>query len=282
MSNRSCLAFSVRVVALMLTLVCPFTTVSAARGADAASNQDTFIQVLFGDLPDSEGVDANQDGALTVADVLLLERLLFAGTVADLAPHAVGDQLVYRVTDPLGNVTTETTTVTSSDAEGNFILDDLQVDGQKVVVHQTYFYVDMVSHLVATGGTLVTDPAVATITTCNPALLQLQVPVIAGQMYATTSQCDVRFISNNVDVGFIDRTDTFTPKEVLDSYSVLAGTFGPVVHISGTTNSGGSLENDEIYLTPGVGAILRLQIFTGQTYRHELVSGTIGGQPVGQ
>jgi len=275
-------AFSVRVVTPMLTLVCLFTMTSAVRGAEAASSQDTFIQALFGDLPASEGVDANQDGALTVADVLLLDRLLFAGTVADLAPHTKGDQLVYRVTDPLGNVTTETTTVTSSDPGGAFVLDDLRVNGQQVIVHQTYFYIDMVSQLVATGGTDVTVPAIATVTTCAPALLQLLVPVIAGQMYSTTSHCDVKFTSNGVEVGTIDRTDSFAPQEVVDSLSVAAGTFDSVVHISGTTNSGGSLEADEIYLAPGVGAILRLQVFSGQTYRHELVSGTIGGQPVGQ
>src|SRR5438552_467264 len=85
---------------------------------------DTLIGVLFADLPPSDGLDANGDGALTVADLLLVDLpprptttptetpsvtptptetstptplgLLFAGTVADLVPHAIGDQLVYR------------------------------------------------------------------------------------------------------------------------------------------------------------------------------------------
>jgi hypothetical protein len=62
---------------------------------------------------------------------------------------------------------------------------------------------------------------------------------------------------------------------------VPAGTFNSVVHISGATNQGGQLETDEIYIAPGVGIILQLQTFNGQTYTHELSSGTIGGHPVG-
>jgi hypothetical protein len=207
--------------------------------------------------------------------------VLFVGTVADLVPHALGDRLVYQVTDPLGKVTTETTTVTSSDPGGAFIVDDERLDGQQTILHQTFFYTDLISQLVIAGGTDVTNPLIAASTTCDPDLLQLKVPVIAGQMYSTTSTCTVRLISSGVEVGTINRTDTFTPKEVLDSYPVAAGTFEHVVHISGTTNSG-QLELDEIYLAPGVGTILRLQVFSGQVYRHELVSGTIGGQPVGQ
>ncbi len=38
----------------------------------ATPTQATFIEVLFGDLPPSPGDDANGDGALTVADLLLL------------------------------------------------------------------------------------------------------------------------------------------------------------------------------------------------------------------
>ena len=271
---------------MLTALVCLFMAMSAASVLAVASSQDTFTQVLFGDLPNSDGVDANLDGALTVADILLLgpslpSGVLFAGTVADLAPHAFGDRLVYEVKDPLGKVTTEITTVTNTGPGGAFILEDKRLDGQQVILDQTFFYIDMVSQLVITGGTDVTNPLIASSTTCDPELLQLKVPVIAGQMYSTTSSCIVRLISSGVEVGTMDRVDTFTPKETFDSYPVKAGTFEHVVHISGTTNSG-QLELDEIYLAPGVGAILRLQVFSGQTYQHELVSGMIGGQPVGQ
>ncbi|MEI4920926.1 hypothetical protein Q8G81_35815, partial [Klebsiella pneumoniae] len=36
------------------------------------AQQDALIQTLFGDLPPSADLDANHDGALTVADILLL------------------------------------------------------------------------------------------------------------------------------------------------------------------------------------------------------------------
>jgi hypothetical protein len=205
---------------------------------------------------------------------------LFTGTVAQLVPHGVGDQLVYRVTDPRGKVSTETTMVTSSDAGGAFVIDYQEVDSrQKTLAHELQSYTDTGSQLFFNGFTdLFYTPH--TRTTCSPPLLRLTTPLVAEQTFSTTVQCDVRFTASGVFIGYVSRADTFTPKEVVDSLTVPAGTYTQVVHISGTTSQSGELETDEIYIAPGVGAILRLATFSGETYRHELISGTVGGLPV--
>ncbi len=192
----------------------------------------------------------------------------------------MGDRLVYRVVEPLGEVTTETTTVISSDAGGAFVIDYQQVDShQTVFAHERQSYTDTGSQLHFQG---FTDLVYNTRTTCSPPLLRLTTPLVAEQTFSTTVQCDVRFADSGVFIGFVTRSDTFTPKDIVASLTVPAGTYTDVVHISGTTNQSGELESDEIYFKPGVGAILRLATFSGQTYRHELISGTIGGVPVGQ
>lgn len=243
----------------------------------ATPNQEALIQVLFGDQPGMAGLDANHDGALTVADILLLGPL-FDGTVSQFVPHAMGDRLVYRVTDPLGNVTTDTTLVTSGGTVGPFVVDDREVNAQQQAVrHELQTYNDTGLQLFFTSGT---DFVRNLKTACSPPLLRLSMPVIAGQTFSTTTRCEVRLVSSNLFVGFIDRTDTFTPIELVDSLTVPAGTFTQVVHIHGRTNLSGDFETDEIYFAPGVGAILQLQTSGAETTRHELIDGTIGGLPV--
>lgn len=257
--------------ALLALLAYPY----APRPALAATpSQETLIQALFGDSPATESLDANGDGAVTVADIV---GLLFAGTIAEFVPHAVGDQLVYRVTDPMGTVTTETTLVTSSDVGGAFVVDDQEVNGQQIKKHETQSYTDTGSQLFFGGGT---DVLRDLRTACTPPLLRLTTPVVAGQMFSTTVQCEVRIVSRDIFVGFINRTDTFTPIDLVDSVTVPAGTYTQVVHISGTTNLSGDLETDEIYIAPGVGVIKQLSIAGGQTTKHELSVARIGGPPV--
>ncbi|MFI5394792.1 MAG: hypothetical protein ACHQ9S_04595 [Candidatus Binatia bacterium] len=276
--SRSRSALGTKVVALMLALLSCALAPTVARPALASPIQQTMIQVLFADLPAADGVDANHDGVLTVADIV---GLLFAGTIADLVPHAVGDQLVYRITDPLGGITTETTTATSSDAGGAFVIDDKEVDDhQQVITHEQQSYTDTGSQLLFNS---FTDLVNHTNTICNPPspLLRLITPLVAGQTFSTTVNCSV-YLSSGVYVGFVPRTDTFAPKEVVDSLTVNAVLYTNVIHVSGTTNQSGDLENDEIYFAPGVGPILQLSTSGGYTTRHELIGGTIGGHPVGQ
>ena len=301
-------------IRLLVLLACAYTA-GAAWSALAALTPDTLIAALF----DGEGyraeLDVNGDQLLTVADVLFLEvphvptgtptvtptvtitptpsptgtatpsptptGVLFTGTVAQLVPHAKGDQLVYRVTDPTGKVTTETTTVTSSDPGGAFVIDDQQVDGTKVIKHETQSYTDTGSQLFFVGGTDALHPfPPGSSTTCNPSLLRLTLPVIANLPYSTTSVCTVVLIPSGAFVGNIDRIDAFTPIEVFDMYTVRAGTYANVVHISGSTSLSGDVQTDDIYIAPGVGPILDVTMANGKSNRRELTGGTIGGQPV--
>jgi len=260
---------------LLALLTCACAPIPARAATPRA---DTLIQVLFGDLPNADGVDVNGDGALTVADVLPVERVLFTGTVADLVPHAVGDQLMYRVTDPAGRVSTETITVISLDAEGVFVVDDRLVDGdQRALVHFTQSYTDTGSMLLS-GST--TDLLRNIRTVCNPPLLRLTTPVVAGQTSSVTVDCEIRTITPDVLIGSLKRTDAFTPVDIVDTLTVPAGTFSRVLHITGRTDFSGEHEADEIYIAPGVGAIVQLSTLRRQTTRHELIGGTIGGVPV--
>ncbi len=267
-----------RTCALLVLLACPATRASA----QAPPNQGTLIQTLFGDLPHVDGVDANGDGAVTVADIFLLPPPpLFVGTIEELVPHAVGDQLVYRIIDPdpRVHVGTETTLVVSTDAAGGFVLDDQLVRDQVVRRHEQQSYVDTGTQLFFGGTDMVTVAGLVR-TTCNPPLLQLMVPVVAGQTFSTHVQCVVRRVSDGLFIGTVDRTDTFTPIDIVASLTVPAGTYTQLVHIRGTTKQDDQLEIDELYIAPGVGIILQLQTIGEQTTQHELSGGTIGGLPV--
>jgi hypothetical protein len=262
----------------------------------AATSLDTLIQVLFGGLPVSQGVDANRDGALTVADVVVLAvpatptptpnptltptpaGLLFVGVVSDLLPHAIGDQLIYQVTDPMGAVTKETTEAVSSDPGGAFVIDDEEVDSMQLFrKYELQSYTDTGTELLFDG---YTDELADLIVTCSPPLLRLVTPLIAGQSFSSTIHCSVALLGGT-PIGYLDRTDAFTPIDIVDSVEVPAGTFTHVIHIRGSTQiEGYEPETHEIYFAFGVGPILDLKTAGGQTTRSELVSGTIGGVPV--
>ena len=83
-------------------------------------------------------------------------------------------------------------------------------------------------------------------------------------------------------VGTVNRTDTFTPIEIVESLTVAARTYTHLVHISGSTNVNGDIEDDEIYIAPVTGALLQLSTVGTGTTRHELIGGTIDGHPVVQ
>jgi hypothetical protein len=110
--------------------------------------------------------------------------------------------------------------------------------------------------------------------------LRLTTPIVVGQTSSMTVVCEVRTINPDVLIGYLNRTDTFTPTEIVDSFTVPAGTFTGVLHLVGNTTLSGAREVDEIYIAPGVGAIVQLATFRTQTTKHELISGTIGGLPV--
>jgi hypothetical protein len=295
---------------LLALLALPYLLEPPRPTLAATPSREALIPVLFGE-PDPGGLDANGDGVLTVADIILLgpdsiptptstptstpsptvtatatvsptpTGLIFTGGIMDLLPHGQGDQLVYRVIDPTGKlVGTETSQVLSSDTSGAFVVDDQEIDThQKVVKHEVQSYTDTGTQLLFYS---YSDMLNNVRTVCDPPLLRLTTPLIAGQTFSTSVRCSVYLVSSGIWIGYTDRTDTFTPVERLDSYTVAAGTFSNVVHISGATNQGGTPESDEIYLAPGVGPILQLQTFTDQTTTYELTDGTVGGVPVGR
>jgi hypothetical protein len=271
-----------RLACALLVLLAVTVALVFGRGVLAATTSlDTLIQVLFGDLPASDGVDANNDGAITVADVVLAVPLLFEGVVSDLVPHAVNDQLVYRVTDPQGGLATETTTAVSSDPGGAFVIDDEEVDSQQQVLkHEVQSYTDTGTELLYHGYTDETDPALVSVITCDPPLLRMVMPLIAGQSFSTTIHCIITTL-DGTPIGYSDETDVFTPIDIVDSIKVPLGTFTYLVHISGSRQvTGAGLETHEIYFASGVGPVLDLMTIGGQLTRSELVSGTIGGVPV--
>jgi hypothetical protein len=269
---------------------------------------DMVVNGIFWDLPPTSGLDANHDTTVTTADLVAVvlgtepvptvtptvlptatatatatatpsatgtatpDGLLFAGTVSDLFPHAVGDTLYYEVTDPNGQLLTRTGAVTSSQADGT-----LTIDIQQGAQHESDVFIDTGTQL-SFGG--LTDLVQGVRTTCTPSLLRMQMPVIAGDFHSTTATCKSYLVSNNVYIGQFTRTDAFRPIETLDNLEVIAGTFTHVVHISGHTTL--SNASDEYYLAPGVGLILQIDTSGQLVTRYELTGGTVGGKPVGQ
>jgi len=204
--------------------------------------------------------------------------VLFAGTVSDLVPHAVDDVLVYRVTDSKGKVTTETATTISSEPGGIFMIDDQVLDGEQVTHHEQQVYLDTGAEFSLSGST---DFGTEITVECDPALLHLAMPLIAGQALSTVSQC-LGVAGPSIGLTY-RRTDQFTPIELLDSLPVPAGTFAPVIHVRGSMIFLRLEEHDEVYLTPGVGVIFQTAMTSkGELlFMRELLHGTIGGQPIG-
>ncbi len=279
-------------LAVLLCCFCAVVVVLDAA-ADGVSPLE-LVAALFGDAPATDELDTNRDDRLSAPDLVALqftptptatptatptptpsptpEGLVFAGSVADLIPHAVDDNLVYQVTSSSAPSATETARVIRSDAQGNFVVDEQGTS------HKQQFYVVNETQFLYTG---TTDIGRATQTTCTPPLVRLSTPLFAGQSLSTASRC--RNFFNGLFVGTIELTETFTPIEVLDSFTVAAGTYSGVIHLSGLRSSSpGQPEADEIYLAPGIGVILQLETTGGQTTRRELIDGTVGGQSVRQ
>lgn len=271
--------YNVAVLVLVLsTLVYGFGLMSAQPVLADPLRQEMIGAMLYGDLPVSTAADTNYDRSVTVAD-LAVPGLVFNGIITQLVPLGLNDQLVYRVTDPTGAVTTETTTVISGDTAGGVVVDDSQISGQQTVSHLMQAYTLKDTRLFFAG---VTDVLHDLRTTCSPSLLRLTTPLVAGQTFSTMTQCKVRTISRNVFVGTVDRTDTFTAIEIVESLTVAARTYTHVVYISGSTKLNGDVETDEIYIAPRIGALLQVSTVGTGTTRHELIGGTIDGHPVVQ
>jgi hypothetical protein len=194
--------------------------------------------------------------------------LIFAGTVSDLVPHAPGDTLVYRVTTAS---TTQTETLAVVSSEGS----SFTVDLTRGTVHERPSYID-------DGSTLryvsVLDLVRNVRTTCDPAAVRLAAPMRVGDMFMTTSRCEIRLVPSGVFVGEFTLIETYEPLGVVPGVTVPAGTYAPAIRIRQTSTLGE--EVNEVHLAPGVGIVRRSTESNTGMRLYELVDGTIGGQSV--
>ena len=270
--------------------------------ASTDATQERLIEVLYFDAAATDGLDANTDGAITVADILVLSPrptptptgtptatatatptetqvgTLFTGTVSDLIPHGMGDILYYKVTDGFGQVAKGSAETVSSEPSGVFRVIIGFVDSQNNInPSEANTYLDAGTVLSLTG---TENFFLGSAVTCTPHLLQLKIPVIAGQTFTTRATC-AGTLGGTTGVKYL-RTDSFTPIEIVASWTVPAGTYTNVLHVSGTIAQGGfPLELDDIYVAPGIGVIYQ----TARAQNHlivkrELMDGTVGGQSV--
>jgi hypothetical protein len=197
------------------------------------------------------------------------DPVLFRGSVAELVPHAVGDRLVYRVTGPGISPATETLEVVGTASGGVF-----RVDLRRDAVHEEQEFRDDGDEL---RHVAVTNLVRRARSACSPELLQLRLPLVAGEALTTASTCEVRSLKG-VYLGRFTQTTTAVPIGVLASLAVPSGTYGPVIQIHGT----GTVDNEssDYYLAPGVGIIRRVTTSNSGTRLRELIDGTVGGVSV--
>ena len=288
--------------ALLLIPWCLWAVLPAAAAAqDSDATQERLIEVLYDDALPTDGLDANTDNALTVADIVLLgarptptptETLpptptatptatptgtLYTGTISELIPHGVGDILYYKVTDGFNQVANGYAETASSDPSGFFRVIDGFIDSQSNrSPSEATTYLDTGTELYLTGSEIF---SIGTNLTCTPNLLHLKIPVIAGQTFTTRANCAGGFGGGGV---VVKRTDSFTPIEIRKSYTVPAGTYTNVLHVRGTiTQAGFPLEQDDLYIAPGVGVIFQTAFAQNHlVVKRELTDGVIGGQSV--
>ncbi len=277
---------------------CAWVCLRAVAAVASVERTLTIIEEIFGDQLPADS-DVNGDGAITAADIVAQELLpapsstptitgtptqtptatpmpttgvLFDGTIAQLSPHDVGDTFVYLVTGPAaGQTATQTITVTSSDANGNLLFDLRRTDNK----HETDSYRDTGTQLLFNRST---DLIQQVYTTCSPPILRLQLPLLRRQMFSSASNCITFTVADNVFLGVVAVSETYTGKDLLDAMTVMAGTFSNVIRLAHSTTLG--KETDDIYIAPGVGIIRSVNMSGGQTQTLELTSATISGRTI--
>ena len=119
-------------------------------------------------------------------------------------------------------------------------------------------------------------------TECEPELLQLRTPLIAGETSISNSICTIRLrqCRSGTFLGSFPQQNEITPIEQLDSLTVPAGTYQDVIRIRAVAKILDGEEINDLYMAPGIGLIRRDFEFRTTRITRELVDGTIGGQPV--
>ena len=198
--------------------------------------------------------------------------LLFGGTVEELVPHGLGDNLIYRVTwSGQNGMTTETRAVVDqlgavfvvATREGSKREEEELVDrGDELVLRATDDLDDNVE------------------TRCSPSLVQLETPLFAGDEFSTASQCTLRTIPGGVFLGSVPQSNTVVAEDLVASLSVPAGTYENVVRLTSTFKFQGGVEVNETWLAPGIGIVRQLQVTDIVTITRELTDGAVGGESV--
>ncbi len=243
---------------------------------------EQLIAALFGDATEAGDGDVNGDRRVSAADLVTLSiptpvGQLYGGSLTALIAHSVDDTLIYQVTTSTTAPVTETAKVIRSDPDGTFVVDVTQAAPSKKHEQQAYQLSDaefLFTGLTTLGGGVGTQFGIIT---CNPPLIRLARPLVAWAGATTMSKCTLRALGGAF-LGEFTLRETFTAIQVLDSFTVAAGTYAAVIQIMGTRSLGS--ETDEIYISPGVGVILQLATTGGQTTRRELTDGTVGGRSV--
>lgn len=204
------------------------------------------------------------------------EGLLFGGAVAELFPHAAGDELTYRVTRSDGRTFIETRRVVSEGVGGTFVVETFE-SGSRVRSEtmrddgQSLFKLEEV------------DDVDEVRTTCAPELLQLRMPLRIGFPSQGSSRCDLRTLRGNRFLGQVQQTTAVIPVESIATVDVPAGVYGAVVRVRAENMVGSDAENIVLDLVPEVGIIRSEESSFGFVTRTAvLIEGTIGGVSVGR
>ncbi len=201
------------------------------------------------------------------------EGLLFDGTISELAPHGLDDELVYEVTLDDGRVLTETDRVVRVTLDDTFEVETTRDTG----VEQRIELLDDGEEL---SRVEVIDFDDEVRVTCQSPILILFAPLRAGEQSRSSAACEFRSLQGRF-LGQFQETTVVTPLEIVEEVVVPAGTYNNAIRIRFDTTIGSTTETQEILILPGVG-ILRNEFSTdGEvTKTRELVDGTVGGVPV--
>jgi len=200
------------------------------------------------------------------------DGLLFDGDVVDLVPHGEGDQLIYRVTRS-GQSGSSTETRTVVDQVGVVFFVETR-EGRK---HEEEEFVDRTTELVLRATDDLDDDVE---TRCEPPLVQLEMPLFAGDEFSTTASCTLRTIPGGVFLGSVPQSNFVVAEDLVPSLTVPAGTYENVVRLSSRFLFQGGEELNEAWLAPGIGIIRQVQTTDVITITRELTDGTIAGESV--
>lgn len=258
--------------------------VSIALGASAISTCRAF--------------DVNQDGGITVEEIIVAvstaltgcetpssptptpvatptpDNTLFDGTIADLAPHNSGDQLLFRVTRSDGRTFNQVRRVVDTKPNGEFVVETYEFD--RHILTETYRDDGLSLYELSE-----IDEEEDVRTVCSPSLLQFQLPLVRDNATDDRTRCDLRTVRGSRFLGQILQRTRVVPVSIIPSVELPAGTYSNVIHVRAENTIASDVEQVEIYLVPGIGIVRTEESSFGIITRVvELLDGTVGGSSV--